>query len=515
MKDDNSSYDLEQALTPEPVTPAQAKEASQTNDASLWEDNDRRIPWERDLLTLFVRNQLQVALALPILAVLLTFTTLVWISWAAAGTWLAAILAGQGMQIYFCKLYQKTRRTNGTLRDWIGMLSASEFFYAACWSLPLYAFWSANNDLQHILLIAILMAVAALRVMIAANFMPIVIAGSAFITFSIAIRCVVEGTPLYIALGAMAIIAEIFLVQLSRRLQHTAKDMLIFKSQREQLISQLKSAKDQADKARVKAEEANRSKSRFLATMSHELRTPLNAILGFSEILSNEMMGPHAVQAYKDYSSDIHHSGNYLLTLINDILDLSRIEAGRHELQREQVDVVEEAQSSIKMVAFKAREKNQKVKVSFPHIPIRVRGDKRAVRQIWLNLISNAVKFTPEGGLISLKVERRQDGAVTISVSDNGPGIPREEVHQVFAAFGRGSRATRKAVDGAGLGLAIVYGLVKLHSAELDIRSAPGKGTLMMVTFPASQVISSAADQLLLDPDSLSESQRQLISATA
>src|SRR5262249_46365241 len=147
--------------------------------------------------------------------------------------------------------------------------------------------------------------------------------------------------PLYIALGAIAIALEIFFIQISLRLQSVARDMLIFKAQKEQLIEALAQQKDRAEEARTQAEEASKAKSQFLATMSHELRTPLNAILGFSEILGQEMFGPHKVEAYKNYAADIHASGNYLLNLINDILDLSRIEAGRRDLEEAPISLVQ------------------------------------------------------------------------------------------------------------------------------------------------------------------------------
>jgi two-component system cell cycle sensor histidine kinase PleC len=162
--------------------------------------------------------------------------------------------------------------------------------------------------------------------------MPVILSGTGILALAGVVRCLMEGTVGYSTLGAIVVVTEILFIQLARRLQGTAREMLIFKAEREALITQLDGALNDAEDARLKAEEANQAKSRFLATMSHELRTPLNAILGFSEILSKEMMGPHAVPVYKSYSDDIHHSGDYLLRLINDILDLSRIEANRQDL---------------------------------------------------------------------------------------------------------------------------------------------------------------------------------------
>ncbi len=291
--------------------------------------------------------------------------------------------------------------------------------------------------------------------------------------------------------------------------------MLIFKSQREELITELQAARDQAETARSRAEEANRAKSRFLATMSHELRTPLNAIMGFSEILSHEMMGPHAVSAYKEYSSDIHHSGHYLLNLINDILDLSRIEAGRREILDEPVSVSKEALDSIKLVNFKAKEKQQTITTDFPPDLPPLSGDRRSVRQIWLNLMSNAVKFTPNNGHIELIARREPIGDISISVRDNGPGMTNEDIEIALNAFSRGKMATKKAIDGAGLGLSIVNGLARLHGGDLQIKSEVGKGTKVTVTFPQRRVLDSLRAESLGTGAVTSETQRRLISVTA
>ncbi len=479
------------------------------------QDDDEKIAWERDLLAMFVRNQLRVSVALLVLALLFALTSLIWTNWLNAAAWLACLMASQGTQLFMCRHYEQLDKHKVRMPEWIGMLAASEVLYAAGWSMPLFMFWNAGNDMQHVFIIATLMAVVAIRIIIACNFLPVVIAGTGFITFFILLRCIFEPEPLYIALGAMVIVVEVFFIQLARRLQTTARDMLVFKAQRERLIGELKRAKDQADAARLKAEEANRAKSRFLATMSHELRTPLNAIMGFSEILSHEMMGPHAVPAYKDYSSDIHHSGHYLLALINDILDLSRIEAGRREIIDQAVSLHDEAEEACKLVNLKAREKNQTITVSITNDLPKLSGDQRSVRQIWLNLLSNSVKFTQTGGQIELTARRTSSGDVALSVRDNGPGMPDTEIRSALGAFTRGSMATRKAIDGAGLGLSIVNGLAKLHGGQLDINSAPGKGTQITVTFPQRRILDDGRAAIFGNDGIESETQRQLIALTA
>jgi two-component system, cell cycle sensor histidine kinase PleC len=484
------------------------------------------LPWQPDLLVLFVRNQLRVALALPLIAVMLAAASLPWTGPVLAGVWLACLLACQGVQLWLCRQYQLSDSNARSPLEWTGNLTASETLLACCWVLPLYVFWEPGDYLQHIYLIGSLLVVIAVRILIAGNFMPVVIAGTGFITINIVIRCIIEAEPAYLTLGAVAVMTEILFIQLARRLQETAHEMLIFKAERERLISELQEAMDQIETARARAEEANQAKSRFLATMSHELRTPLNAIMGFSEVLSTEMMGPHAVSAYKDYSHDIHYSGHYLLSLINDILDLSRIEAGRLEIEDEPVQVGRVGRDCAKLVVQHVEQRRQVLKQCFPVDEPMILGGERSIRQIWLNLLSNASKFTAAGGTLEMVVKTHPSGALSMSVRDNGPGIPVNEMETAMGAFTRGTHATRKAIDGAGLGLPIVHGLAKLYGAELTINSPPnpdlptgsgpvsGVGTEVTVTFPPNRVLAGARAPALSHLNVTSPSQRRLIAVT-
>lgn len=474
-----------------------------------------QLAWEHDLLAIYVSNQLRVALILPLLATLFAAASLVWADWPTAAIWLSCVIGAQGVQLFLCRQNEQSEGSKLGYREWVGILAASEVLCAASWSMPLFIFWDTGNDLQHVFVIATLMAVVAIRIIVASNFIPMVIAGTGFITFFILLRCILAQEALYISFGAMVIVVEIFFLQLARRLQIAAREMLQFKAQREKLISELQRAKDQADAARQKAEDANRAKSRFLATMSHELRTPLNAIMGFSEILSDEIMGPHAVSAYKDYSSDILHSGHYLLALINDILDLSRIEAGRREVVDEVVDIEAEAAAALKLIGQKAGKNQLAIEQDFPADLPKLSGDRRAVRQIWLNLVSNAVKFTQSGGRITLFARRTVDGDISLGVRDNGPGMTEAEIRSALSAFQRGSAATRMAIDGAGLGLSIVHGLAKLHGGNLDIKSSPNKGTEASVTFPQRRILDSGREAIFGEHGIDSETQKRLIALTA
>lgn len=265
--------------------------------------------------------------------------------------------------------------------------------------------------------------------------------------------------------------------------------LLAFRSEKDGLIAELETAKAMSDEARRRAEEANLAKSRFLASMSHELRTPLNAILGFSEVMAKEVLGPIGNETYRDYASDVHDSGKHLLALINEILDLSRIEAGRYQLNEEPLRLGEVVAESARMMNLKIRAKDIRLVEEMEPRLQRLLADERAIRQITLNLLSNAVKFTPRGGQIRLTVGWTAGGGQYLAVRDNGPGIAEDEIPIVLSAFGQGTIAIKSAEEGAGLGLPIVQGLAELHGGKLYLKSRLREGTEAIVTFPASRVM--------------------------
>jgi two-component system cell cycle sensor histidine kinase PleC len=232
-----------------------------------------------------------------------------------------------------------------------------------------------------------------------------------------------------------------------------------------------------------RAEEANAAKSKFLANMSHELRTPLNAIIGFSEIMESGMFGPLGAEKYIEYSRDIRESGQYLLDVINDILDMSKIEAGGIRLSPEEVELDSLLADCIRVVSTRASEKRLAIKAEVEP-GICLNADRRALKQITLNLLSNAVKFTPDGGAVAVQ-GRLRSGAVIIGINDNGIGIPRQALQKLGRPFEQVESQLTKRHQGSGLGLAIAKSLVELHGGAMRIRSRLGRGTLVMVRLPA------------------------------
>ncbi len=453
--------------------------------------------FRHDLLTLYVKNQLGAARALPVLAGIVACSSLFWVPPVYAVLWLSIVLVSQGITLLLCQKFERLEDRAVDVDEWGRKFAAAEFFAAICWAILIFAFWESPNAVEQVYLIAVLMVVASIKMALASHFLPVVHAGTLPITAAVIIRCVADGGPLFMFLAVMAVCAEIYFVQLVRKLNETALRMLEFRAEKDALIAELEQAKAKSDEARHRAESANLAKSRFLATVSHELRTPLNAIMGFSEVMKRELLGRHQVDVYKDYSDDIHRSGQHLLSLIDEILDLSRIEAGRYTLKEAPVRLAAMMSDCRDLLALRAEERQLKIVEHYPAGVPDIAADPVAIRQIILNLMSNAIKFTSQGGTVTLSVYRSEDGGVALSVKDDGPGIPQEELPTVLSSFGQGSLAQQRAEAGAGLGLPIVQGLAELHDAEFKLKSQSGNGTEAVVVFPQARAIVQSGAQAL------------------
>ncbi len=258
-------------------------------------------------------------------------------------------------------------------------------------------------------------------------------------------------------------------------------------------ITALKQREAQLRVAFERAEQANLAKSNFLATMSHELRTPLNAVIGFSEIIANEILGPVGTPAYIEYARNIQESGVHLLSLINDLLDLAKIESGRFELTEELLDVAEVAENVTRLIATDAAAKQLDVRTDIqPGLP-RLRADHRATKQMLLNLLSNAVKFTPKGGRVVIRAAYLDTG-LALAVEDNGVGIAPADLERVLSPYGRAGVSADTASPGTGLGLSIVRSLIEVHGGSIDVVSMPEAGTTVTLLFPPERLVASGHD---------------------
>jgi two-component system, cell cycle sensor histidine kinase PleC len=336
--------------------------------------------------------------------------------------------------------------------------------------------------------VVLLFAIAATAIMTSA------LKGALSITFLIPLAVLAYtsvGMDMHVdtIMVGLLVVSLPFFAYVSGQMHSSTVMLLSFRSEKDALIAELETAKSISDEARRRAEEANLAKSRFLATMSHELRTPLNAILGFSEVMANEVLGRMGNDTYREYAGDINASGRHLLHLINEILDLSRIEAGRYQLNEEPVTLEAIVEECCHLMELKARNKGLNVIQQFePGLP-RIFADERAIRQVTLNLLSNAIKFAPTGSQVRVRIGWTRGGGQYVSVKDNGPGIPEDEIPIVLAAFGQGSIAIKSAEQGTGLGLPIVQGLVDLHGGEFQLRSKLREGTEAIVIFPPTRVM--------------------------
>lgn len=244
--------------------------------------------------------------------------------------------------------------------------------------------------------------------------------------------------------------------------------------------------------ARNQAEMASRAKSSFLANMSHELRTPLNAVIGFSQIIRDRLFGD-SLDRYIGYANDIHESGTFLLELINGILDMSKLEAGKHELREQPIDIAELFDSSVRLIEHRTKPGGLELVVEIaPDLP-KLKGDPQAIKRILVNLLSNAAKFTNAGGRVELTARCGSDSRIEITVSDTGIGIPASAIDQVYQPFYQVENAASRRFEGTGLGLAITKRLVDLHDAEITISSTENIGTSVTVSFPPERSVREKA----------------------
>jgi len=283
------------------------------------------------------------------------------------------------------------------------------------------------------------------------------------------------------------------LMESEKRLMATVADLRNSQQKLERQTEELADLAEKYAEEKTRAEDANQAKSKFLANMSHELRTPLNAIIGFSEIMESAMFGPLGTEKYREYCCDIHQSGQYLLDVINDILDMSKIEAGRIRLDPEQIVLEPFLNDAMRVVSARANDKRLALMARIGD-GISLTADPRLLKQILLNLLSNAMKFTPEGGRITIRARAAGDGA-SIAIADTGIGIPKEALTRLGRPFEQVESQLTKSHQGSGLGLAIAKSLTELHNGSMRIRSTPGRGTLVLLRLP-SRRMPAPADQM-------------------
>src|SRR5215469_16615707 len=450
-----------------------------------------RPAFDRELLRQYAQTRISASYVVILLVVSTGLLFGFWIRPITAVAWTCGILCVHAAIMRACARFLAEEPTPAASHKWRTRFVLLDLSSGLCWMAILTH--PALDAVSDTVLMFLMLLVIAVSSMLAANLPIAALAATVPVTVAIALNFALSGSFDNYVLAAFALAAEGYFALLAHRLHSTTLATLEARAEKDALIGELEQAKSISDEARHRAETANVDKSRFLAQMSHELRTPLNAILGFSEVMKSEIFGSHAVPVYKEYSADIHNSGQHLLNLINEILDLSRIEAGRYELNEEAVSLVNAVADCHHLLKLRASNRGITIHEVFEHAMPRIWGDERAIRQIVLNLLSNSIKFTPQGGEIWLKVGWTASGGQYLSVKDSGPGIPEDEIPIVLASFGQGSNSIKSAEQGAGLGLPIAKSLIDMHGGTFTLKSKLRIGTEVIVTFPPERVMSALA----------------------
>ncbi|MGZ5999289.1 MAG: sensor histidine kinase [Rhizomicrobium sp.] len=355
-------------------------------------------------------------------------------------------------------------------------------FHGLVWGALVPTFWNATNPTNESILCTIILGVmvgsffmlSPVRAVFAANIIAVV--GVTEITF------ILEGGSLAETLSIILPLFTAMIVRYGWNLSGKYKQAVRLHLQNEELAQSLNAAVD-------RAENASKAKSQFLANMSHELRTPLNAILGFSEMIAARTMLKN-VEKHYEYAELIHRSAHHFLTLINDILDLAKIEAGSFQLRESEVNIGTLVQESLALLEPKAKQGGCRLQCEVAGDLPNLRADERALKQIMLNLLSNALKFTSSGGSVTAFAFEAADGGITFGVRDTGVGIAEEDLARVFENFGQGRHDVVTADKGTGLGLPIVKGLAEAHGGTVKLTSQVGQGTSVSVQLPRERTIS-------------------------
>src|SRR5580765_5433495 len=463
----------------------------------LTSSGETKPAFEYELLRQYAQNRISASLVILLLVATVGFMSSVWSGALAAGTWTVAVLVTHAVIVRKCRQFLEKPANEISIRAWRLRFITLDLFYGLAWMFILVHPVSVDDNSGTFMLFVILLVVAVSSML--ASSLPMAVFVTTFpVTTAIALDFVLQGGLRNYILSIMALTAQGYFAALTYQLYSSTLATLEARAEKDALIGELEQAKAISDEARRRAEAANIAKSRFLAQMSHELRTPLNAILGFSEVMKTEVFGPHAVPTYKEYAGDIHDSGIHLLNLINEILDLSRIETNRYKLNKKPINLALIIGDYHHLLQLRATSRNITIHEMFEAELPPLWADERAIRQICLNLLSNAIKFTPQGGEIWLKIGWTASGGQYMSVKDTGPGIPEEEIPIVLASFGQGSNSIKSAEQGAGLGLPIAKNLVELHGGTFALKSKLRIGTEVVVTFPVERVMSALAP--ILEP---------------
>jgi len=347
-------------------------------------------------------------------------------------------------------------------------------------------FWVSVEPLNHVFLLLVLVVSATLGVAQTGPHLPLGMTAYLYLVPAIAL-CLIEGGLTYTIIALLGASVGHMMFAAMVRAAHATEALLDLRASERKLLAT-------QEELVVQLRAANRAKAEFLAHMSHELRTPLNAVIGFSDLMRLEMMGPIGTPVYLDYLNDINASGAHLLKVISEILDMSKIEAGKLELKETESDLRAAFADAFGMLRLRARDGGVVLTNAICE-DLRVVADDTALRQVALNVVMNAIKFTPEGGRVEVSAAIGPDGGIAICVADTGCGIRAEDIERVFEPFGQGRHDIAAKERGTGLGLPIVRSLMRAHGGDARLESAPGRGTTVTLTLPKERVLAAPQAQ--------------------
>lgn len=430
-----------------------------------------------------------IPILLPLLITAYCASLLPVIDWPLLVAWGSLMIGAHFYNSYTARAFLRLTGDDLDVNYWTRQFEISALVFSITLGSILFLFWVPEDPLYQNYVVSTIAISFAPMTLGTICYLPVFYRSLIPMIAALVLRFLTMGDVGHIIVAAVMVVFGLVLRRLALSVNGAMSRSINLQSDKNALIEQLFRAKRESDAARARAEEANRAKSHFLANMSHELRTPLNAIIGFSEVMATEIFGGHAKPIYKEYSNDINRSGQHLLGLINDILDLSRIEAGRFEIVEEEVDIVALADEARHLLTIRAEAQDVEIVNEFdPDLPL-LFADARAMRQIWINLLTNAIKFSPRNSTVTMLVKIEPNGDLRFGVHDQGTGISEAEIGRVTEAFTQGAAGIAQPGKGSGLGLSIVKGLLQIHNGSFEIRSKLGQGTQAEAVFPEQRLL--------------------------
>lgn len=423
---------------------------------------------------------------MPLLAALICIMFSQWVPHGVLYIWCSLVIAAVLPLHFVSRRFLRSEQSNSPAR-WTDIFCAAIVTFELAWGSLAILLWVPNSDFDHVLIVLLLGSTIAGNSVLAGASSRVTL--TAFLVYgpAMVLTPLRSGGLVYDTLSIVSLVYIAFLLYMARVYHGVSLGMLRLREEKKDLIERLEIALADSHSARERAEGANRAKSQFLASMSYELRTPLNAILGFSELITMRVYADDPDRPVQ-YAGLVHGAGQHLLSLIDDVLDLAKIEAGRVELHEHEIDLTGLIGEALSFIGPKAAAAGCALASEFAaDLPL-VLCDERALKQVLLNLLSNAVKFTPAGGTITAFARLTAGSELQFGVRDTGIGIPAEDLGRAFEKFGQGSRDALSGDKGTGLGLPIVKGLVELHGGTIALESTEGSGTCATVTLSAARL---------------------------